>query len=879
MATRIFRVDLSEGERDFAATATEPGLAMLDRTGANSAIMQRWFGALVGEPSWQGKDAVNFFIHAEGGGRLDNVECHPATKEDLEGPLNEQLKQIQARIKRAKPEESAEVSLHRVVRSTFNKLTKDLDQSDYDCYFFKYRIGKEPWRLVWCWGFQRDDPEPAPAVICTNSECNQLFVRRPNQRPRCPGCETAASLRRPAGGFRLSARTTGLLALLLLVVAGLLVYLLGQPKLVVTPVAWDVPMGSKIEYQVHDKRWFFFNTDVTDKIVPESGDPRVIAFNRTGDAARAVGQGRTSLTFKFEDREIAATAVVKPPRTPDSLKIEGAGAELAVGATQQLRVWGEYKKGEPIDFTDLVTLWEVADPSVVYHHGKGSIEGAAEGNSTVKVSYGSNPNNKSYRSAEAAVKVVRGDYTELKVRLDPARVRRGESAKLEIVGIDAAGKEHSLSGSSLVDFNIRPASAAEIEGSYLIGRAAGKAEVQAKLGELAANFEFEVSQESIYAPGTFAVRPGSLEMAVNEYFKLQVESADTGEITAKSSNEEVVMVIPGTTSLVAVGKGEATVTVEQGGKKIEVDVTVDAAVKSLRIDPPLIALRVGQPAAARVIGTVEIGGISREIEIAPSRLRWDRLPYEYVNFDPETQVFFGLKPTSEPKSVRVLLGDELSAAGVVAVGGGIGLATLDQLGGDEFTPYPPLVPGARIAYGDLYYDRTAGGLLLDKLNEDSALYRYRRLLPPGAVITGIGDTMFDGMSEAEIRAYFAAHPEFASGDMIRYKLADGTAESFRYTLGGTVQDVGYVDARVVDQAAGEIQFTMEVYFDKLAEYRFTDNDGNPLPGEDWHTYGPQAVQRLTSPRVPLDGENSYIMHIQRKLDGNIRDFSINFSPE
>ena len=39
MATRFVRVDLSETARDYRPIAVEPGVAMLDRSGANSRII------------------------------------------------------------------------------------------------------------------------------------------------------------------------------------------------------------------------------------------------------------------------------------------------------------------------------------------------------------------------------------------------------------------------------------------------------------------------------------------------------------------------------------------------------------------------------------------------------------------------------------------------------------------------------------------------------------------------------------------------------------------------------------------------------------------------------------------------------------------------
>ena len=55
MATRFVRIDLSDGARDFRPLAIEPGLAMLDKGGANARILFRWIGGMAAEPVWEGR--------------------------------------------------------------------------------------------------------------------------------------------------------------------------------------------------------------------------------------------------------------------------------------------------------------------------------------------------------------------------------------------------------------------------------------------------------------------------------------------------------------------------------------------------------------------------------------------------------------------------------------------------------------------------------------------------------------------------------------------------------------------------------------------------------------------------------------------------------
>ena len=160
MQGRIFRVDLSDEARDYQATATEPGLAMLDRNSANHAILRRWLGGLVAQPEWIAGDSVNFYVYTEERGRLERVDCRPARKADLEGPLQGEIETLRTQIKKARPESSTEELLHKITRQTFSRLTADLSQTDHDSYFFKYREPGGPWKLIWCWGYQRKDAQP-----------------------------------------------------------------------------------------------------------------------------------------------------------------------------------------------------------------------------------------------------------------------------------------------------------------------------------------------------------------------------------------------------------------------------------------------------------------------------------------------------------------------------------------------------------------------------------------------------------------------------------------------------------------------------------------------------------------------------------------------
>jgi len=243
MAKRFVRVDLSDAARDFRPIAVEPGVPLLDRPGSNSKIIFRWLGGLAAEPVWEG-DSVSFFVRDDHGGRLEEAVCQPATREDLESTLQDDVNTLKQRIERARPETSTERALHRAVRRSFEELSEDPNRTDLDDYFFRYRDVEGRWRLVWCWGFQRVDQEPAPAVICTDPDCNLLFVRRPGQSPKCPSCEAALATR-PTRRFAWK-RVAVLCLLMLLLGALAALWWLNPQRLIATPATWKGPPGSRI---------------------------------------------------------------------------------------------------------------------------------------------------------------------------------------------------------------------------------------------------------------------------------------------------------------------------------------------------------------------------------------------------------------------------------------------------------------------------------------------------------------------------------------------------------------------------------------------------------------------------------------------------------
>src|SRR5271157_3724427 len=138
MATRFVRVDLSETARDYRPIAVEPGVPMLDRSGANARIMFRWLGGMVAEPVWDG-DTVGFYVRDDKGGRLEEVICQPASAQDLQGLLRDDLAKLRERLDKSKAETPSERTLRKVLVRSFTELVDNPAAIDVDSCFFRYR--------------------------------------------------------------------------------------------------------------------------------------------------------------------------------------------------------------------------------------------------------------------------------------------------------------------------------------------------------------------------------------------------------------------------------------------------------------------------------------------------------------------------------------------------------------------------------------------------------------------------------------------------------------------------------------------------------------------------------------------------------------------
>ncbi len=663
MATRFVRIDLSDEARDYCPTAIEPGVPMLDRSNANAKILFRWVGGMAAEPVWEG-DSVNFYVRDDHGGRLEEVICQPAAEHELHTMLKDDVALLRDRIEKAHPETPTERTFRKMLLRTFQELTENPNRSDLDSYFFRYRDLENRWRLVWCWGYQRMDQEPAPSVVCTDPECALLFVRRPGKSPKCPSC--AGTLQyRPVR--RSKARRGVLLGLLLLLLAAaLLCWKFSPVRLVATPNVISGPVGSQFPMQV-SRKTLFSKTDVTGYAVGIVLDPAVVRFNQRSGTARLVGPGGTVLRFQLGDLKTEVTLVSTATGNPEKITIEPRSVELGIGTTTRLKLIGQYKDGTTADLTAAAEWKPQPGDSAVFVNG-GFLEGVSQGTATVSAHYRATPN-APYLDAAANVSVAKIDFKSLDIGIEPLPIGVGRASPLRLDAVADDGKHYSVLDSSQLKAEVGPCYLASIQGAALQGDRVGRGKLTATFGDnLTADKAFAVA--AIPGVDRLIVNPEKLSLLVGEIADLSIVSPSAAPVRVSSSKPGIVEVTAGN-RLIGRGEGTAELEVAQGSQKCTVEANVaKAEFTSIAIAPGSVVVPVDDTTSPQVVARVKGDDTGREVELAPDLLTCDKAPSpRYADFNVRRLELRGVMPTdsSTPQTLAMRFGPHTAKAPVEVV--------------------------------------------------------------------------------------------------------------------------------------------------------------------------------------------------------------------
>ncbi len=664
MATRFMRLDLSDEAKDFRPVALEPGVPMLDKSGANAKILFRWLGGMLAEPSWEG-ESVNFFVRDDRGGRLEEVACQPATDEDLKKTLKQDLANLKDRIEKAKPETPTERAVKKMIRRSFDALVDDPGRTDLDCYFFKYRDVHGNWRLIWCWGYQRADQEPATSVVCGEADCNLLFVRRPKQSPKCPCCAAAyASGTKKKSHFE---RNALVLLLLLLLVGGGVYWYLHPNRLVATPGTYTGPVGGRVELKIVNVGLFpFLAEDVTSQAVGIVLDPAVASYDQMAAAALLVGPGTTYIRFRMGDLTTKVTLVSGVRGNPKKIAIEPGNVELGIGTTARLKLVGTYDDGAEVDLTDAAE-WTAQNDGIVYAYD-GLLEGLGEGNTTVAARYRADGQTE-YLNATATVSVAEIEMKALELAIDPLPIGAGCASELRIDAVSADDERYSVLESSRLSTNVQPNYLAKVEARHIKGRQVGSGRLAATFNEtLAADIPFDVA----LLPGLdrLSVAPEKLEMVVGQITDLSILSPSDAPVHVSSPDPSLVEVTA-ENRLIARAEGQVDVEVAQGNQRRTVGVTITTAeFLSIQVDPGRIVVPLDDTVRARILAHIRSDAGLRKVEISADLLGIDETPSpRYVDLDPWLLELRGVMPTdpSVPQALGVYFAGHRASAPVEVI--------------------------------------------------------------------------------------------------------------------------------------------------------------------------------------------------------------------
>ncbi len=100
MADCVVQVDLSEQAVDFRRLALQPGMALIDRSGAHLAILRKWLGTNMAEPTWDGNFA-KYQIRGEEGVAIDPKSFQPLTAAECRGAFRGEIEALAQKLEAA----------------------------------------------------------------------------------------------------------------------------------------------------------------------------------------------------------------------------------------------------------------------------------------------------------------------------------------------------------------------------------------------------------------------------------------------------------------------------------------------------------------------------------------------------------------------------------------------------------------------------------------------------------------------------------------------------------------------------------------------------------------------------------------------------------
>lgn len=497
MVTPFVRVDLSPAARDFDPTVLRAGLPLLDERNSRYPALRRWFGALVAEPE-RHQNLVSFYLCSPAGARLEQVECAPATEGDLKSSLKREFESLIQCGSQATASNPDEESLLTAVRRELASLQDPAQRQLRSSSLFKYRDHSRQWRLVWCPGYHRKDPDPTLPTICSNPECRALYVRRGGNR-ECPVCAAAVSSSETDGASSGSKhRALAVMVVALVVAAATMWYRYehedsgnGRPnatkvttkpgpksdgKLHVEPETLTLNYGEVAQLKIDAPP-----SDLPLQIV--SSDPNTVE-PLGGHRLAGLREG-TSLVEVIQGKDVASVHVTVTSAPYVSLRFVPYKTTVHAGETAKVQVQGSTQKRKDIEILDTLLDWIVRpDPATA------ELESSPLRVHGLKPT-GSEPATFSARfagqEAHAWVEILPAEV-QLKLAADgPTKIPAGQTLPLKVTAI-SQGKRTNLTAQQ-VEFQAAPVEGLVLRGGVVnaVKASAGPLKITASYGGATSN--------------------------------------------------------------------------------------------------------------------------------------------------------------------------------------------------------------------------------------------------------------------------------------------------------------------------------------------------------------------------------------------------------
>lgn len=273
-----------------------------------------------------------------------------------------------------------------------------------------------------------------------------------------------------------------------------------------------------------------------------------------------------------------------------SVSLSQATAEMIIGETVQLTA-----SVQPSNATDKSIVWASSKQSVATVSSSGVVTAIAEGTSTVTASAGG-------KSATCTITVSKKVVEVSSIELDRTELSLEEEQSVTLI---ATVKPDDATDKTVLWTSSDTAIATVDDSGKVTGIKEGTATIRAKAGDKQATCAVTVAK-MVIAVESISLNKNdlNLEKGKSETLIATVKPDNATDKTVTwSSSDDAIATVEQTGKVLAIGGGEATITVQAGEKTATCKVTVTVPVESISLDNTSLTLEEGQ--STTLVATVK----------------------------------------------------------------------------------------------------------------------------------------------------------------------------------------------------------------------------------------------------------------------------------